>query len=108
MKCNKLNHTDYTYFQGSNDPWYCFIKNVVPKFILLEHYQKDYILSTTNILFQGINSENDRDSSLSLKPSNLALLPNQFSNTFQVNSYNDPKNVVNSKYYDTDQIEISG
>ena len=23
MKCNKLNHIDYKYLQGSNDPWYC-------------------------------------------------------------------------------------
>ena len=24
MKCNKLNHIDYIYLQGSNDSWYCF------------------------------------------------------------------------------------
>ena len=24
MKCNKLNHIDHIYFQGSNDSWYCF------------------------------------------------------------------------------------
>ena len=23
IKCNKLNHIDYKYVQGSNDPWYC-------------------------------------------------------------------------------------
>ena len=23
MKCNKLNHIDYKYLQGSNEPWYC-------------------------------------------------------------------------------------
>ena len=23
IKCNKLNHIDYKYLQGSNDPWYC-------------------------------------------------------------------------------------
>ena len=23
MKCNNLNHIDYKYLQGSNDPWFC-------------------------------------------------------------------------------------
>ena len=25
MKCNKLNHIDYKYLQGSNNPWYCLL-----------------------------------------------------------------------------------
>ena len=42
---------------------------------------------------------------LSLKPpSNLALLNNQFNNT-SPDKNNDPENVVNSKYYDIDQIQ---
>ena len=42
---------------------------------------------------------------LSLKPpSNLALLYNQFNNTSPEKN-NDPVNVVNSKYYDIDQIQ---
>ena len=23
VKCNKLNHIDYKYLQGPNEPWYC-------------------------------------------------------------------------------------
>ena len=23
MKCNNLNHINYKYLQGSNDPWFC-------------------------------------------------------------------------------------
>ena len=23
LKCNKLNHIDYKYLQGSSDPWFC-------------------------------------------------------------------------------------
>ena len=23
IKCNKLNHINYKYLQGSNEPWYC-------------------------------------------------------------------------------------
>ena len=42
---------------------------------------------------------------LSLKPhSDLALLYNQFNNTSPEKN-NDPTNVVNSKYYDIDQIQ---
>ena len=42
---------------------------------------------------------------LSLKPpSELALLYNQFNNT-SPEKHNDPENVVNSKYYDIDQIQ---
>ena len=42
---------------------------------------------------------------LSLKPhSDLALLYNQFNNTSPEKN-NDPINVVNSKYYDIDQIQ---
>ena len=41
---------------------------------------------------------------LSLKPPDLAVLYNQFNNTFRGKN-NDPANVVNYKYYDIDQIQ---
>ena len=65
IKCNKLDHIDNKYLQGSNEPWYC----------------------------------------LSLKPPfDLALLYNQIKNTSPEKD-NDLVNVVNSKYYDIDQIQ---
>ena len=32
IKCNNLNHIDYKYLQGSNDPWYCLscCSNIFP------------------------------------------------------------------------------
>ena len=58
----------------------------------------------TNSFSQGTNSDNNKESLLSLKPpSNLALLYNQFNNTSPEKN-NDPENVVNSKFYDIDQI----
>ena len=32
MKCNKLNHIDYKYLQGANEPWYCLssCSNIFP------------------------------------------------------------------------------
>ena len=47
--------------------------------------------------------ENDHDSSLLLKPSNLELLVNQFNNVTPENS-NDPKKIFSSKYYDIEEI----
>ena len=105
MKCNKLNHIDYKYLQGSNDPWYCLscCTNIFP---LGTQTNKDFIYSitTTNSFSQSTNSDNDKESLLSLKPSDLALLYNQFNSTSPEKN-SDPVNVVNSKFYDIDQIQ---
>ena len=81
MKCNKLNHIDYKYLQGSNDAWYCrscYIK--IYSFGTLTN--KDFISSITNSFSRGTNSDTDKESLLSLQPpSNLALLYNQFNST---------------------------
>ena len=50
-----------------------------------------------------IDLENDHNSSLSLKPSNLELLVNQFNNATPENS-NDPEKVCSSKYYDIEEM----
>lgn len=56
-------------------------------------------------LSQATNSDNDEESSLSLKPpSHLALLYNQLNNTSSENN-NDLENIVNSKYYGIEQIQ---
>ena len=103
MKCNKLNHIDYKYLQGSNDPWYCLsCCNKIFPFETLRN--KDFFssITTTNSFSQ---SDNDKESLLLLKPpSDLALLCNQFNNTSPEKS-TDPKNVVNSKFYEIDQIQ---
>ena len=60
---------------------------------------------TANSFSQGANSDNDKESLLSLKPpSDLALLYNQFNNTSPEKN-NDPENVVNSEFYDIDQVQ---
>ena len=77
VKCNKLNHIDYKYLQGSNEPWYCLscCSKIFP-FVRLTN--KDFILFITNCLFQqGTKSDSDNESLLLLKPpSDLALLYN--------------------------------
>ena len=104
IKCNRLNHIDYKYLQGSNEPWYCLscCSNIFPFGTLAN---RGFIPSTTNSQ-QGTKNDNDFIISLlSLKPpSDLALLYNQFNNTSPEKN-NDPVNVVNSKYYEIDQIQ---
>ena len=83
MKCNNLNHIDYKYLQGSNDPWYYLscCSNIFP---FGTQTNKDFIssITTTNSFSQSTSSDNDKESLLSLKPlSDLALLYNQFNNT---------------------------
>ena len=82
MKCNKLNHIDYKYLQGSNDPCYC-LPCCSKIFCFGTLTNKDAIssITATNSFSQGTNSDNDKESLLSLKPSDLALLYNQFNNT---------------------------
>ena len=50
-----------------------------------------------------IDLENDHNSSLSLKPSNLELLVNQFNNATPENN-NDPEKICSSKYYDIEEM----
>ena len=100
MKCNKLiNHIDYKYLQGSNDPWYCIsCCDVIFPFGTLNKNlsfdKKRYSLLKT-VIHRYIN----KNSSLSLKPSNLSLLFNQFNN-FSPEQKNYSENVVNSNYFD--------
>ena len=105
IKCNKLNHIDHKYLQGSNEPWYCLscCSNIFPFGTLTN---RDFVPSITNSFSQqGNKNDNDNERLLSLKPpSDLALLYNQLNNTSPEKN-NDPVNVANSKYYDIDQIQ---
>ena len=69
------------------------------------------LLSNINFLFCCTNTDNNThwidlendNSSLSLKPTNLELLVNQFNNGTPENS-NDPEKVCSSKYYDIEEM----
>ena len=52
---------------------------------------------------QGIDLENDDNSSLSLKPSNLELLLNQLNNATPENN-NDPEKICSFKYYHIEEM----
>ena len=71
MKCNNLTSRITNIFKAQMILG--TVSLVVVKFFLLEHYhiKTFYLIQTFS---QGINSDNDKESSLSLKPSDLALL----------------------------------
>ena len=85
IKCNKLDHIDYKYIQGSNDPWYCIsCCDKIPfgtltnnNFLSLADSPPDAGLTNNRDAYISINS------ALSFKPfSDLSLLFNQFNNFF--------------------------
>ena len=106
IKCNNLNCLDYRYLQNSNEPWYCIecCSTIFPFNSLSS--KKNFLACCTNTdnnTTQWIDLENDHISSLSLKPSNLELLVNQFNNATPENN-DDPEKICSSKYYDIEEM----
>ena len=99
-KCNNLNYLDYRYLQNSNKFWYCIeCSSTIFPFNSLSS-NKNYLACCTNTdnnSTHWIDLKNDHNSSLSLKPSNLELLVNQFNNAT-------PEKVCLSKYYDIEEM----
>ena len=97
-----LNHVDSQYIKFSNKTWHCYSCN------------KDLFQFTTKNNFQFYSVLSDRfycnsDSNQSCltpkPPKNLSDLFNEF-NSFSSDINNMPENVINSNYYDTDQLQI--
>ena len=107
IKCNKLNHIDYKYLQGSNDPWYCIscCDEILPFGTLtnknLTMVNPPPVPDDHDCFTNNSDAYISKNSSLSLKPSlDLWLLQN---NSLQQET--DPENVVNYNYYDIDQLQ---
>ena len=90
LKCNNLNHLDYRYLQNCNEYWYCLecCSTIFPfKFLSSNKNFLACCTNTDNNITQWKGLKNDHNSSLSLKPSNLELLVNQFNNATPENGY---------------------
>ena len=101
IKCNNLNYLDYRYLQNSNECWYC--RECSSTIFPFNSFSSNKIFlacctNTDNNSTHWIDLENEYNSSLSLKPSNLELLVSQFNNS------NDPEKVCSSKYYDNEEM----
>ena len=103
IKCNNVNYLDYRFLQNCDESWYCikccstiFPFNSLPS-------NKNFLACCTNtdsIITQWKDLENDRNSSLSLKPSSKSeLLVKQFNNAIPENG-NDLEKIASSKYYE--------
>ena len=106
IKCNNLEYLDYRYLQNCDECWYCMecCSTFFPFNSLSSN--KIFLPCCTNPdsnITQWKNLENDHKSSLSVKPSNLELLVNQFNNATTENS-NDPEKFSASKYYDIEKM----
>ena len=100
LRCNKLNLVQYKYLQGSTDPWFCLsCCSVILPFGNLT--DKDFSYSVLN---NYIEISNKNSSALLKLPPDLTPLFDQFNNSFPEQQI-DPENVVNSRYFDIDQIQ---
>ena len=104
IKCNHLNYMDYKYLQDWNEPWYCLsCTNTLFPFGNLNNQNFQTFIGNKKTI---TNSETKNlNSSLLLKPPrDLTVLCNQFNNAIPENR-SDPENVVQSKYYDIDELQ---
>ena len=103
IKCNHLNYIDYKYLQGCNEPWYCL--SCTTMLFPFGNLNNQKFLGFVNNNNDNNNESKNSNSSLILKPPpDLALLFNQFNNAIPENN-NDPENVIQSKYYDIDELQ---
>ena len=99
IKCNHLNYIDCQYLR-CNRPWYCLsCTTILFPFVDLNNQKFLGFINDNN------NESKNSNSSLILKPlPDLALLFNHFNNAIPENN-SDPENVLQSKYYDIDELQ---
>ena len=101
LKCNYLNYVDSQYIKFSNKTWHCYncSKDLFP-FTTINNFKLYSLLSDRF----DCNSDSN-ESCLTLEPpKNLSHLLNEF-NPFSSDTNNTPENVINSNYYDIDQLQ---
>ena len=104
IKCNHLNYMDHKYLQGCNKPWCCLsCNNTLLPFGNLNNENFLNFIGNNNTITSS--ETKNLNSSVLLKPTpDLALLFNQFNNALPENR-SDPENIIQSKYYDRDELQ---
>ena len=103
---NNNNYIDYKFLQNSNDSWYCILccSQIFPFNSMKSN--KNFSICTGNFYNNNKPGKTNIEGSLLLKPAeNLKLLVNQFNNNASPEDNTDPENVVQSKYYDIDELQ---
>ena len=106
INCNNLNYIDYKFLQNSQDPWYSILccSQIFPFNSMKSN--KNFSICVSNFHNNNKPGKTNIEGSLLLKPSeNLKLLVNQFNNNASPEDNTDPENVVQSKYYDIDELQ---
>ena len=101
LKCNYLNYVDSQYIKFSNKTWHCYncSKDLFP-FTTINNFKFCFLLS-----HRFYCNSNSNESCLTLKPlKSLSHLFIEF-NSFSSDINNSPENVINSNYYDIDQLQ---
>ena len=101
LKYNYLNYVDFQYITFSNKTWHCnnFNKDLLP-FTIINNFKLYSLLS--DIFY--CNSDSD-ETCFTLKSSkNLSHLFNEF-NSFSSDINSTPESLINSNYYDIDQLQ---
>ena len=101
LKCNYLNYVDSQYIKFPNKTWHCYncSKDLFP-FTTINDFKLYFLLSD-----RFYRNSDSNESCLTLKlPKNLSHLFNEF-NSFSFDINNTPENVINSNYYDIDQLQ---
>ena len=105
IKFNHLNYMDYKYLQVCNEPWCCLsCTNTYFPFGNLNNQNFLNFIDNNNNNITSIETKNLSSSLLLKPPPDLTLLFNQFNNAIPENR-SDPENVVQSKYYDIDELQ---
>ena len=104
IKCNHINYIVYKNFQGCKEPWhYRSCTTMLFPFGNLNH-QKFLGIITNNNNNNNNESKNSNSFLILKPPPDLVLLFNQFNNAIPENN-SDPENVIETKYYDIDELE---
>ena len=101
LKYNYLHYVDFQYITFSNKTWHCnnFNKDLLP-FTIINNFKLYSLLS--DIFY--CNSDSD-ETCFTLKSSkNLSHLFNEF-NSFSSDINSTPESLINSIYYDIDQLQ---
>ena len=97
-------YIDYKYLQGCNEPCHC-LSCTAMFFPFGNLNNQKFLVFINNNNDDNNNESKNSNSSLILKsPPDLALLFNQFNNAIPENN-SDPENVIQSKYYHTDELQ---
>ena len=105
--CNNLNYIYYKFLQNSNDPWYFIFccSHIFPSNSMKSNKNYSMYVSSFHNNNKPLETLNNEGFLLLTPSENLKLLVNQYNNNASPEDNTDPEDVVQSKYYDIDELQ---